>query len=179
MTNYFEWFQLPISYNLDQPALKRRFLERSRDLHPDHQPGLAGPELEALLDQSSLNNQAYNALLEDGSRLQHILHLYGLLDEAAGTPRQLPSNFLMEMMELNEGIDELRFEFDRARFEALDAQVRDHLSGTQAQIANYMHQFEEAPLETRAVLLEPVLTLYLERKYLLRLAEGLRTFARA
>jgi molecular chaperone HscB len=177
MPNYFEWFGLPVSYAIDAALLKQRFLEKSRELHPDHHPGLSEADLNALLGQASLNNQAYKALLDAYTRLQHILQLYDLLDEVGGTPRQLPGTFLMDMMELNEVLEELGIVYDAQQHAATARTIEGQLSANDARLSQYFECFVETPEATRRVLLEPVLGLYLERKYLLRLAAGLRSFA--
>ena len=101
MTNYFEFYELPVQLNLDLGVLRRAYFEKSRQYHPDHYQGL---EEEALY-WSGLNNQAYECLRQFASRLSHILDLFG--EEQRKTNPQDPI-FLMEMMNYNESLENLQ-----------------------------------------------------------------------
>lgn len=97
MLNYFDYYKIPCQYNLNQSELRKLFYSKSKDLHPDQ-----SIQVEAI-DLASINNEAYRILSEPHLRLKHILEIFnGPMDESK---MQLPNEFLMEMMELNEEIE--------------------------------------------------------------------------
>jgi molecular chaperone HscB len=97
--NYFELLGLEESFNLDKNELRRSFLEKSREVHPDLQSFLEVQDLE----QSSYINVAYETLSNPNSRLKYILELNSIPLDAKSSP--LPQDFLMDMMEINEEIE--------------------------------------------------------------------------
>lgn len=100
--NYFVFYGLPVTFNTDPKLLKQRFLEMSKQYHPD----FYGDDPEAqnvAIAVTAFNNKAYKILGSDISRAQYLVELHGM-----GEDRQaLPQDFLMDMMELNEAIDEI------------------------------------------------------------------------
>lgn len=96
--NYFEYYGLEESFVIDKKALRKAYLEKSREVHPD----VSGQdELSA-----SFNNEAYTTLNDDMGIVKYMLDLYGMPIDAKNAP--MPQDFLLEMMELNETIDELQ-----------------------------------------------------------------------
>lgn len=100
--NYFKHFGIEESFCVDQDKLRKEFLIKSREVHPDL--NMAGDNVD--LDQlSAINNEAYNTLKDEILVIQHVLHINGF-DALAN--QQPTSVFLSEMMELNEMIDEAK-----------------------------------------------------------------------
>jgi molecular chaperone HscB len=106
--NYFEFYGLPVSFLPDQELLKRKFYEISRSFHPDFYTLATDEEQEIALEKATINNRVFRVLSDFDERLRYILELYGKL-QAEGE-NKVPEDFLMEMMELNEGIMELEME---------------------------------------------------------------------
>jgi len=98
--NYFDWFGLPGRALLDEAELRRRYIARSREVHPDFHTLADAEAREQALTQSTFNNQAYRALQQLGSRLRYLLETAGYWREGE-TPR-LPPDFLMDMMDWSE-----------------------------------------------------------------------------
>ncbi len=103
-TNYFELLNVPFAYALDKGLLKRNFLIKSKEAHPDFFTQDSDEAQSAALDQSAKLNDAYQILNNDERRLNYILEQRGVVlkDEK----HQLSNVFLMEMVDLNEAIDE-------------------------------------------------------------------------
>ena len=108
MSNYFEFYGLPESLELDEHLLKKKFYAHSRSFHPDFHTLASEEEQEKMLLQASLNNIAYKTLASFDSRLKHLLTLHGKLETEG--ENKVPQDFLMEMMDLNEGLMELEME---------------------------------------------------------------------
>uniref|UniRef100_A0A1I8NNR7 J domain-containing protein n=1 Tax=Stomoxys calcitrans TaxID=35570 RepID=A0A1I8NNR7_STOCA len=102
--NYFELLQFPQSFALETSALTKRFRQLQSVVHPDKFSNKSSREQTNSADWSSLINKAYKTLLIPIERGQYLLKLNG---------RQIPQDnsaldkeFLMEMMERNEEVEE-------------------------------------------------------------------------
>ena len=69
-------------------------------------------QMEAL-EVSTLNNKAYNTLKDFDRRLKYILEEKSVLKEEGSN--NLPQEFLMEMMKVNEAVMDLQFDFDEEK----------------------------------------------------------------
>ncbi len=98
--NYFELYEMPVSFLIDEMVLKKKFFELSKQFHPDFSSNLSADKKEMALEMSTLNTNAYNTLKDFDKRMKYVLELRNILVE--DEKYNLPQSFLMEMMELNE-----------------------------------------------------------------------------
>src|SRR5882757_9336366 len=103
--NYFEFYGIPESFNIEPGTLKKKFYELSKLYHPDFYAGEDEAKQQEILELSTLNNKAYQVLLDPERRMEYILKLHDLVSE--GAKPQLPADFLMEMMDINERLMEV------------------------------------------------------------------------
>src|SRR5688572_1882490 len=111
--NYFEFYNIPESFILDEKAVKAKYYQLIREYHPDFYANETPEIQQEILQLSTQNTNAYRTLSDPDLRMQYILKDHGLLEE--GGKNELPSEFLMEMMEINEELMELEFDFDAAK----------------------------------------------------------------
>lgn len=170
-TNYFEHFDLPVSFQPNLEELRKRYLKISKENHPDFAIG-QDDAYEAALLATSLNNQAYKVINDEFERIRYVLELKGL---PVRQEDKLPPDFLMEMMEWNEEIMDAGMEEDAVklkdistRFESLEKSFLDRLNQA---VSAYELSNDEA-------LLTEIKETYLQRKYLLRLRDSIDKFAR-
>lgn len=175
----FAEFDLVPRYHLDKAQLRKAFLLRSKALHPDQYAQASAPEQTAALDRSSRLNQAYKLLLDDEARLEYLLRTAGLLAASEGEAQPaLPPDFLMDMMDLNEQAEILRKAQHQQGLSELFAQVSDLAAAEQAQLDPLLQAHDAAAdPSTQQIALQQAVVPYLKRRYLLRLQEGLHTFA--
>jgi len=95
MSNPFEFFDLVPSLSIDAKLLRAKFLEIQRNSHPDF-----GSDANT---DSELANVHFEVLKSPEKRVQVLLELYA---NNAINNNLLPADFLMEMMELNDVIDD-------------------------------------------------------------------------
>jgi molecular chaperone HscB len=120
-TDYFSFFGLPRTLNIDVPALEREFYRLSRKLHPDVYARATVKEQEWSLEKSSQLNDAYRTLKDPILRTQYLLKLEGVqleeqskaaTDQARVTGLEkkqvMPPELLEEVFELNLQLQELR-----------------------------------------------------------------------
>ena len=98
--NYFALFGLPIGFQIDTNKLRAAFMDIQRASHPDKFAQSNSFEQEEALERSALANKGFSLLNNKDQILPYVLELKGII-----TPDEkytLSSDFLMEMMELNE-----------------------------------------------------------------------------
>src|SRR5205085_2031432 len=116
--DHFAFFGLPRTFDLDEAALERSFLELSRLLHPDRQIARKAPEsadarrLRALALSANMN-AAYDALRNPLKRAEYLVRLAGGVGPEKD--KRTPEGFLPEMLELREELEEAKSAFDRER----------------------------------------------------------------
>ena len=174
--NYFAFYELPEAFLLDEAALKRKYYQLSRELHPDfHAQESPAAQAEALR-LSTLNTDAYRTLANPDQRMAYLLGLHGLLEEGSAQ-NQLPPDFLMEVMDLNEQLMELEMEPDRAATAQVSQEVQALADTLDAGIQPVLAGYPQLPPDHRPAALAQVRTYYLKKRYLLRLRQQLATFA--
>jgi molecular chaperone HscB len=106
----FDLIGLPRRYALDLAELERRYLERSKVVHPDRVVN-ASPEARArAIGDAMALNRAYQVLRRPAARAEHLLALRGV---AIGENEAVPPTLLMEVLELREELDAARGRRDR------------------------------------------------------------------
>ena len=102
--NYFELFDMPVSLAVDKANLPKKYFELQKKYHPDFYTQADESVQEAVLEKSSQVNKALKVFQQLQSTIKYVLQLKGLLVEEE--KYQLPSDFLMEVMELNENLSD-------------------------------------------------------------------------
>ena len=130
--DYFGFLGLPRKLVLDPGELEQRFRELSRRFHPDYYYNAPPAERLASLERSSYLNDAYRALRNPISRIDHLLAVEGLpsvkSEEGAS---KVPPGLLEEVFDLNEELDAIR----EARESGADpASLRARLQSARAPI---------------------------------------------
>ena len=174
--NYFAFYGLPESFLLDEAALKTKYYQLSRELHPDfHAQDTPAAQAESLR-LSTLNTDAYRTLLDPDRRMAYLLGQHGMLEEGSAQ-NQLPPDFLLEVMDLNEQLMELKFESDAVVTTNLEAEVTALADTLDAGIQPVLTGYGQLPPDHRPAALAQVKMYYLKKRYLLRLRQQLATFA--
>jgi len=113
----FELLGVDRRFELDQEALRRRFLDASARMHPDRFPDPF--EQAEAVEQMSRLTDAYRVLCDPESRARALLRLSGL--EAEGDRDKLPPDLLMEVMEVREALESAVESGDREELDRLRA----------------------------------------------------------
>jgi len=170
--NYFEFYGLPESFTLDDAIVKKKFYQLSKQYHPDFYANEDEAKQQEILELSTLNNKAYQTLISPAKRLEYILRLYNLASE--GAKPQLPSDFLMEMMDINERLMEVDDAHELGSITgevlAIEGDMNEKLESLTADYAT----LDDTAKESR---LNEIADIYFRQKYLLRIKESLDTFA--
>ena len=154
--NYFELFNIPVSLHVDTASLANKYFELQKKYHPDFYTQSGEAEQEEALEISSAINKALKVLQHKESTIKYVLQLKGLLEEEE--KYQLPPDFLMEVMDLNENLS-------ADSTTALDTFESSIYSAVKPIIENY----NDATITTAALL--KVKEYYFKKKYLQRILD--------
>ncbi|XP_003370222.1 putative Fe-S protein assembly co-chaperone HscB [Trichinella spiralis] len=109
--NYFDFFGLEPSYNLDVSVLTSRFRSLQSRLHPDRFTQKSEKERKFSEQQASLINDAYSILLKPYPRAVYMLELMGeKISDGDERSTGVSSQFLMHIFELNEMLEDCEIE---------------------------------------------------------------------
>jgi molecular chaperone HscB len=171
--NYFEFYNIPIAFNIDAAALKKTFYGFSKKYHPDFYTLESDERQAEILELSTLNTQAYKTLSDAERRMKYVLEITGVMGEEG--QNKLPQDFLGEMMDINEAIMELEFDPDSATLERVKKEVQEIDNQLLATIKPVLDNYKHG--ETAITVLEEVKIFFLKKRYLFRIYENLSKFA--
>ncbi len=154
--NYFELFDIPVNFRVDKSLLAKKYFELQKKYHPDFNTHGTEEEQLQVLEKSSDINKALKIFRDSDATIKYVLQLKGLLEEEE--KYQLPPDFLMEVMELNETLSENSTEEVGIFEKAIYAGVKDIIEQY-----NDLTTTEEALLKVKDY--------YFRKKYLHRILE--------
>lgn len=159
MLSYFDYYNIPCQYKLNQSELRKLFYSKSKDLHPDQ-----SNQMDAI-DQTSVNNEAYRILSDPHLRLKHILEIFnGPMDESK---MQLPKAFLMDMMDINE---EIEFVSDENRA-SLNEKIKSLIQSEEEQYNLIIQNFDKQ--DHSEEVLRKLEEFYFKQKYYYRMLQNM------
>jgi molecular chaperone HscB len=172
MINFFEFYGIPESFEPDLVMLKKQFYALSKKYHPDFYANDDAETQQEILELSTINNKAWQTLSDPAKRLEYILKQHDLVKE--GAKPQLPADFLMEMMDLNERLMEIEDAETLAALTAETLAIENDLNDQLAALTYGYAELDDIAKESR---LNAIADIYYRQKYLLRIKESLNTFA--
>ena len=104
MRSHFELFDLEPAYAIDSAALDQSYRDLQALVHPDRYASAGDAERRASMQLTTRVNEAYRALKDPVQRAKHILELNGV-DVAFETNTQMPTDFLMQQLEMREELE--------------------------------------------------------------------------
>jgi len=169
--NYFQLFELPLSFEVDKKNLTSKYYKLSKKFHPDNFSQAVDAEQQAALKQSSIVNEGYKILKNKQARIRHILELCGISFEEG--KEQMPQEFLMDMMDINEAIMDYKMEPSAEGKEKIEDQINDFERALESEAQGAMSGLDLSVAEPDAALLSAVKNYYLKSKYLKRLLDNI------
>ena len=170
---YFDLYDLPISFLLDVKALKKKFYQLSKQFHPDFFTLESEEKQAEILELSTVNNEAYKTLSDFDKRMEYILKEKGVYAEEG--QNKVAQDFLMEMMDINEALMELEFDFEMEAYETAKEQTENLDNNIYQEIKSMLENYIDETTLTAD--LEKIKDFYFKRKYLLRIQNNLSKFA--
>lgn len=130
--NYFEIFDIAVSYDVDMDQVSGLYRELQKTVHPDRHASGSEQQRRIAMQQTSLINQAFQTLKDPLARAQYMLSLQGM-DMHGETDTTMDTDFLMEQMEFREAIVEVRDKADPlAELDRMLAEVRQNIQSLMA-----------------------------------------------
>jgi molecular chaperone HscB len=167
--NYFELFEIPVSLKVDGTALAKKYFELQKKYHPDYYSNASDEEQAEVLEKAAQINKAFKTFKNPDETIKYVLMQKALLEEEE--KYQLPPDFLMEMMELNEQLAEAAFDGEDSL-----ALVKRSMENAESEIylpvKSIIENYKEGKT-TEADLLK-VKEYYYKKKYLNRLKEQMK-----
>ena len=102
--NYFELFQIPVGPVVDKAIISRNYIALQKNFHPDYFTESGEWEQDEVLQKSADINKAYKIFQDADKTIEYFLQLSGLIE--VDEKYNLPNEFLMEIMEINETLGE-------------------------------------------------------------------------
>jgi len=157
MPDFFALYGLPQSFHPDTTSVRKQYYTLSRQHHPDRFAGADEPAYAEALRMSAINNEAYRTLSDPDQTMGYILKFYDVVEEEEAY--KLPPEFLMEMMDLNEAID------DGA--DGASSSWQEAMNSWETEARPFMQRFEGG--ERSKELFADLKDYYYRKKYLLRI----------
>ena len=154
--NYFELFDIPVSLQVDKNILAKKYVELQKKYHPDFYTQENEYEQAEALEKSSQINKALKVLKNGDETIKYVLQLKNLLQD--DEKYQLPPDFLMEVMELNEELSDNSLQ----QINALESEII-------APVKNIIANFNDTNTSTEDLL--KVKEYYYKKKYLQRILD--------
>lgn len=123
-SNFFELFDLPVSYDVDLNQIQQRYMELQREVHPDKFANGTDQEKRLSMQQTSWINEAQSTLKDDVLRATYLLKLKGT-DINIENETTMDAVFLMQQLEMRERLEHIKTEADPlASLDAMAKEIR-------------------------------------------------------
>ncbi len=167
MKSYFELYDLPVAFSLDEALLKKKFYTFSKEYHPDFYANESQEKQDEVMELSTLNNKAYKVLSDPLKRIEYILELHDMLAE--GDKYTLPQDFLMDMMDVNEALMDMEFDPDPGRLMELTSEVDQLEASLFDGLKKLTDEFDANTNSDRNGILLKIKDIWYREKYLMRI----------
>ena len=170
--NYFELYEMPVNLQVDKKYVQDKYFELQKKYHPDFFSNESEEEQADVLDKSSMINKAYKTFQNGDDTIKYVLQLKELLEEEE--KYQLPPEFLIEMMELNEAL----MEVDDSSLEETETKINQLQKYLYDKVQKIIEYYNEDNTTNEQLL--QVKDYYYKKKYLKRILErldGMRNIA--
>jgi molecular chaperone HscB len=165
--NYFELFEIPVKLKVDKNSLQGKFFELSRKYHPDHNAGHDTESQAEVLEKSALLNKAFKTFQNPDETIKYVLQLKGLLQEEE--KYELPPDFLMEVLDINEQLMETEEATERSKLSSIISQLSTEIYEPVKEIVEH---YKDGTTSEKELL--QVKEYYYKKKYLDRIKRQLK-----
>jgi molecular chaperone HscB len=135
MHNHFELFGLTPAFSLEKDLLEKAYRDIQSKVHPDRFAHAGDAERRASLQWTTRVNEAFQILKNPVTRAKHLLELHGV-DVAFETNTAMPSEFLMQQMELREALEEATEKKNSQSLDRLRSDLRREEAVLEKEIAD-------------------------------------------
>lgn len=134
MDDHFRLFGLEPAFALDVDALEQAYRRIQAEVHPDRHASGGDAARRVAMQWTTRANEAYRTLKSPLERAKYLLELNGV-DVAFETNTAMPADFLVEQMELREGLEEAAAKKDAGALDAMREKLRALQRAIEAELA--------------------------------------------
>jgi molecular chaperone HscB len=106
--NAFSVLGIPERFAIDEVELKQNYRQLMGEFHPDRYHNSTITDQEEMQEKSSAVTQAYQELIEPHTRAAHLMALLGKPMDETMSQQVVGMEFLMEIMEIREAVDNVK-----------------------------------------------------------------------
>ncbi len=121
-SNFFELFNLPVSYDVDLAQVQQQYMELQKQVHPDKFANASDLEKRLSMQHTSWINEAQTTLKDPVLRASYLLKLKGM-DFSLENETTMDAVFLMSQLEMREKMEQVKDNNDPLT--ALDAIAKE------------------------------------------------------
>ncbi|WP_312267361.1 Fe-S protein assembly co-chaperone HscB [Neisseria sp.] len=122
MTQYFELFQLPPAFDIDNETIEQTYRRLAASFHPDKFAAASSFEQKQAVMMAATLNDAYRTLISPIDRAAYLLKSQGI-DADAPEHTGFAPEFLMQQMEWREALEDGRSAGNEAALLKLDKEI--------------------------------------------------------
>lgn len=125
-SNFFELFNVPVSYEVDLDLVQQRYRELQKVVHPDKFVNATAQEKRISMQQTSWINEALNTLKQPVERACYLLKIKGV-DVNLENETTMDKEFLMEQIEMRETLSEVSSKEDPlAELDRINQEIKNN-----------------------------------------------------
>lgn len=143
-SNFFELFEIPISYDVDSVRIQRLYMELQKQVHPDKFVNASDREKSLSMQKTSWINEAKSTLESPVLRAVYLLKLKGL-DINLENETTMDSGFLMQQLEMRERLEHVKREDDPLA--TLDSMAKEVKNATQELMNGFADSYQAEQLD--------------------------------
>ena len=151
--DYFELFNIPVNLSVDKDSIKQKFYELSRKYHPDFYSQASEEEQAVVLEKSAMVNKAFKTFNNAVETVKYVLQLKGLLEEEE--KYQLPKDFLMDVMDVNEQLMDAKMEGDETLLQSIKEEITNLKTAIYEPVKSIVEHYKEGVTTQEELLHEP------------------------
>ena len=145
--NFFEVFDIPVSFNVELSKLAEKYRLLQHAIHPDKYASGTDQEKRLSVQQSAYINEGYQTLKHPLTRAKYLLTLKGV-DIGADNQTSMAPEFLMQQMELREALANVKESASPAdEMARLDDEISQSTSALVREIASLFESNDSSKLD--------------------------------
>ena len=138
-SNFFELFDLPVSYGVDLTKIQQCYMELQKQVHPDKFANASDREKSLSMQQTSWINEAKTTLEDPVLRAIYLLKLKGL-DITLENETTMDAAFLMQQIEMRERLEGVKNESDP--LDILDSMAKEIKISTRGMMDSFASAYD-------------------------------------
>ena len=167
--DYYKLFSIPATPLVDKITVKKKFFELSRKYHPDFADNTDENSIENTLAISSAINKAYKILNSPVLSVQYFLQYKNVISDEEKYP--LPADFLMDMMDINELLEEAKLSNNQTLIEDVKGDMKATEDTLYNEIRDIIECKSEEVIDEKSM--EMLKEYYYKKKYIRRILDDI------